>query len=289
MPAFIIPYAGAAAFKPDRALVAWDGGATAARAVREALPLLGMAKTVTVVVVDDGKSKSLAGEPGADVAAYLARHGLDVTVRVIANTPKGVADAITRLCHLERRRLDGDGRLRPRSLARVHPWWRHPRHPRDDDPAGPDGALKKEARHEGGPGAETQGTGLLRKSKLAQLFEVEPRDEGRLRLRLRATRSAASARIAARRSTERIAKATRRIGTARQRHHRGDVALGKADVAQHAVVPLEEFGDRTPVAGGLPDLGEAHGDAEASGEQTLAERWGSCLKAVVTMAVSSGQ
>ncbi|MEO8667492.1 MAG: universal stress protein [Bauldia sp.] len=94
VPTLIIPHTGVTAFTPDRALVAWDGGATAARAVREALPLLGLAKTVTVVVVDDGKSKSLLGEPGADVAAYLARHDLDVTVRVIPNGAKGVADAL---------------------------------------------------------------------------------------------------------------------------------------------------------------------------------------------------
>jgi nucleotide-binding universal stress UspA family protein len=94
VPALIIPHAGAATFKPDRALVAWDGGATASRAVREALPLLAMAKTVTVVVVDDGKSKSLSGEPGADIAGYLARHDLDVSVRVMPNTSRGVADAL---------------------------------------------------------------------------------------------------------------------------------------------------------------------------------------------------
>jgi nucleotide-binding universal stress UspA family protein len=94
VPTLIIPHTGVATFTPDRALVAWDGGATAARAVREALPLLGLAKSVTVVVVDDGKSKSLVGEPGADVAAYLARHDLEVTVRVIPNSQKGVAEAL---------------------------------------------------------------------------------------------------------------------------------------------------------------------------------------------------
>jgi nucleotide-binding universal stress UspA family protein len=94
VPVFIVPQNGATAFNSDYALVAWDGSVTAARAVREALPLLGLAGTVTVVVVDDGKSKSLAGEPGADVAAYLARHDLDVNVRLIPNSPKGVGDAL---------------------------------------------------------------------------------------------------------------------------------------------------------------------------------------------------
>ncbi len=92
VPALIVPAKNGGDLKTDHAMVAWDGSATAARAVRAALPLLGVAKTVTIVVVEDGKKRS--GEPGADVAGFLARHGLTVTIRAIPNTHKGVADAL---------------------------------------------------------------------------------------------------------------------------------------------------------------------------------------------------
>jgi nucleotide-binding universal stress UspA family protein len=92
VPTLIVPSRDGGDFKTDRALVAWDGSPTAARAVRSALPLLAMAGSVTIVVVDDGKKR--AGEPGADVAAFLARHDLEVSIRVIPNTHKGVAEAL---------------------------------------------------------------------------------------------------------------------------------------------------------------------------------------------------
>jgi nucleotide-binding universal stress UspA family protein len=92
VPAMIVPAKNGGELKTDHAMVAWDGSSTAARAVRAALPLLGLAKSITIVIVDDGKKRS--GEPGADVAAFLARHSLAVTVKVIPNSQKGVADAL---------------------------------------------------------------------------------------------------------------------------------------------------------------------------------------------------
>jgi nucleotide-binding universal stress UspA family protein len=91
-PTLLIPPAGVTEFKTDKAIVAWDGGAIAARAVRAALPLLATAKSVIVAMVDDGRKQ--AGEPGADIATYLARHDLDVTLRQIANAPSGAGSAL---------------------------------------------------------------------------------------------------------------------------------------------------------------------------------------------------
>lgn len=88
MPTLLVPHAGPTEFKPDHAVIAWNGGATAARAVRSALPLLAMAKKVTVVIVEGGKRR--AEVRGADIATYLARHDLDVTIRTIARTPAGI-------------------------------------------------------------------------------------------------------------------------------------------------------------------------------------------------------
>src|SRR6185295_17551912 len=110
-----------------------------------------------------------------------------------------------------------------------------------------------EARHEGGPGAETQGTGRSetkqRKTQVSNSSGERPP-----RFLPRARRSVASARTAARRSTER--KRRRRDDATWQRHHRGDVALRKPDVAKHPRVPLEEFGDGSAIACGLPGLDE---------------------------------
>src|SRR5690606_13175633 len=92
VPTLIVPAKNGGDLKTDHAIVAWDGSPTAARAVRAALPLLSLARTVSVIMVDDGKRR--AGEPGADVAGFLSRHGLSVNVRTIPNSPKGVGDAL---------------------------------------------------------------------------------------------------------------------------------------------------------------------------------------------------
>jgi nucleotide-binding universal stress UspA family protein len=87
VPTLIVPQKAPAGLGTGRAVIAWDGSATAARATREALPLLVETEAVTIVMVDDGKKPH--GEPGAEAATYLARHGLNVTVRKIANAAKG--------------------------------------------------------------------------------------------------------------------------------------------------------------------------------------------------------
>jgi len=90
LPLMLIPYAGVREFVPDRAVIGWNGSATAARAIRAALPLLALAKSVTVVVVDEERS----GLPGAEVAAYLARHSVAAQLRQIANPAMGAGQAL---------------------------------------------------------------------------------------------------------------------------------------------------------------------------------------------------
>jgi nucleotide-binding universal stress UspA family protein len=77
-PTLIVPYIGDGNHRGRRIAVAWDGGRPASRAVRGAMPFLMAAETVSVIVVDDGHR--FIGEPGADLALFLARHGLSVTV-----------------------------------------------------------------------------------------------------------------------------------------------------------------------------------------------------------------
>ena len=92
VPTLLVPHAGPSAFKPDHAVIAWNGGTAAARAVRAGLPWLALTRKVTVVIVDDGRRRP--DVPGADIATYLARHELDVTVRVIARAPAGITQTL---------------------------------------------------------------------------------------------------------------------------------------------------------------------------------------------------
>ena len=92
-PILIVPYTGVRAFTPGRVIVAWDGGAAAAHAVRAALPLLHLAREVVVVIVKENikRSTELAG---ADIATHLARHDLHVEVREITNATGDIGQTI---------------------------------------------------------------------------------------------------------------------------------------------------------------------------------------------------
>jgi nucleotide-binding universal stress UspA family protein len=92
LPIMLIPYAGVRNFQPDRAVIGWNGSATAARALRAALPLLSLAKSVTVVVVDEDGP----GLAGSEVAAYLARHNISARLREIDHPSSGAGQALLR-------------------------------------------------------------------------------------------------------------------------------------------------------------------------------------------------
>jgi nucleotide-binding universal stress UspA family protein len=80
-PVLVVPYAGRFARVGTRVLVAWNASREAARAVTDALPLLQRASVVEVVAFEPQRSGSDHGaEPGADIALYLARHGVKVSV-----------------------------------------------------------------------------------------------------------------------------------------------------------------------------------------------------------------
>ncbi len=92
VPVLIVPYIGVPDDNPNNVVIAWDGSSTATRAVHAAVPLLDKSDKITVLVVE--KKPSGAGQPGADIATYLARHGLDVTIEVITNPQTGIADTL---------------------------------------------------------------------------------------------------------------------------------------------------------------------------------------------------
>jgi len=65
----------------SKVMIAWNGSAGASRALAFALPLIQRAAQVDVVVANAGKEGlDMGGEPGGDLAAYLARHHRNVQV-----------------------------------------------------------------------------------------------------------------------------------------------------------------------------------------------------------------
>jgi len=80
-PVLVVPYAGEFPTIGNRALIAWNGSVEAARAVTAAIPLIRRATKVTVTIFSPKADAEAHGEePGADIALYLARHGVEVEV-----------------------------------------------------------------------------------------------------------------------------------------------------------------------------------------------------------------
>ncbi|WP_095090481.1 universal stress protein [Mesorhizobium sophorae] len=80
-PVLVVPKGAEATLSPRRVVVCWDSRAEASRAVREALDILSRAEEVRVTLVDPEPTCNANGaEPGADIAAYLTRHGARVAV-----------------------------------------------------------------------------------------------------------------------------------------------------------------------------------------------------------------
>ncbi|WP_166877707.1 universal stress protein [Massilia mucilaginosa] len=83
-PVLVLPAAGAGGAIGKRVTVAWNGSVEAVRAISGALALLQGAAQVDLVVVGKNDQQDLRGEqPGADIALYLARHGIKVDLSTV--------------------------------------------------------------------------------------------------------------------------------------------------------------------------------------------------------------
>jgi len=93
-PVLMVPYTGRFDHIGRHALVAWDGSIEASRTIGAALPLLRRAALVTLAIFNPYARYQVHGEqPGADLALYLARHGIVVEVRQ-EDTPFDVGDCL---------------------------------------------------------------------------------------------------------------------------------------------------------------------------------------------------
>ncbi len=93
-PVLVIPCAGDFSARFRRPVIAWDGSMQASRAVRGALPLLCRANSTDIVIFNADDIRGVHGEePGADLALFLARHGIRVNV-IERRTSDAIGEAL---------------------------------------------------------------------------------------------------------------------------------------------------------------------------------------------------
>jgi nucleotide-binding universal stress UspA family protein len=94
-PLLIAPPDSMLTLQPKTVLLAWDSRPSSAHAAQQALELMINADSVHVTMVDPNAALRASGEePGADVAAYLARHGINVTVDALPSAGRSVAQVL---------------------------------------------------------------------------------------------------------------------------------------------------------------------------------------------------
>ncbi|MGE0736576.1 MAG: universal stress protein [Alphaproteobacteria bacterium] len=94
-PILVIPYAGKFPTVGKNVLLAWNASREATRAVSDAMPLLQTADKVTVFAVNPEGGPDGHGEmPGADIALYLARHGVKAEVNSLNAKDLEVGDVL---------------------------------------------------------------------------------------------------------------------------------------------------------------------------------------------------
>ena len=94
-PILLQPDAGVASLKPNIVLLAWNSQPEAAKAAKEAMPFLMGADRVHVVIVDpDNRHLRNGGEPGADAATFLSRHGVKVEVEQLASGGRPIEEVL---------------------------------------------------------------------------------------------------------------------------------------------------------------------------------------------------
>jgi len=92
VPVLLIPHGGVSTFTPDRAVIAWDSTATAARSVRASMPLLSQAKEVHVVTI--AEERKHVEVPGTGLARYLSRHNMQVETSQVDSAARDTGSAI---------------------------------------------------------------------------------------------------------------------------------------------------------------------------------------------------
>lgn len=94
-PALVVPYIGAPENYGRKAMLAWDGSREAARAVKDAMPFLEAADKVTVLCINPKSDVSGSShEPGADIAHFLARHGVKAEAKHVNSRDVSIGETL---------------------------------------------------------------------------------------------------------------------------------------------------------------------------------------------------
>lgn len=94
-PVLVVPPRCKVPMPAKRIVAAWRPTRECARAFHDALPLLAAAESVDILVVDPVGGELGHGEqPGADIAAHLARHGVKVDVQVRQSHDNRIASVL---------------------------------------------------------------------------------------------------------------------------------------------------------------------------------------------------
>jgi len=99
-PVLIVPQ-GVTSLPLRHIAIAWKDVREARRAVRDALPFLQQAESVTIVGISEAGEDDRVMRQIKDVAAYLARHRIEVIAERVRPADVNVTDALLRLVHDE--------------------------------------------------------------------------------------------------------------------------------------------------------------------------------------------
>lgn len=96
-PVVLLPQGETAFPECRRVMIAWDASVEASKAVRDAIGLMKAADAVDVVLIDPVPTFDGHGpEPGADLSAYLGRHGISTSVHCLPRQGMEVGDILNR-------------------------------------------------------------------------------------------------------------------------------------------------------------------------------------------------
>ncbi len=94
-PVLVVPAFGRFTAVGTRVLVAWNASREAARAVHDALPLLEMAESVTVLSLQDTAAATAPSPvPFVDVVAHLRAHGVEARYEKVVKDELGLVDTV---------------------------------------------------------------------------------------------------------------------------------------------------------------------------------------------------
>jgi nucleotide-binding universal stress UspA family protein len=96
VPVIILAEGAGLSATPTRAVVAWNDSPEAMIALRHALPLLQAATAVDICIIAPERHSPDVADPGAELSRMLARHGVKVSVSILAQTLPRVSEVIAR-------------------------------------------------------------------------------------------------------------------------------------------------------------------------------------------------